>query len=64
MTPEIALNPELATLSRIIVLVALTFYAFAFIVLTWALTKRAGGKGKKDKFANRFRIHCSNLGSN
>jgi cytochrome c-type biogenesis protein CcsB len=54
MTPEIALNPELATISRIIVLVALTFYAFSFIVLAWALTKRAGGKGKKDVFANRL----------
>jgi cytochrome c-type biogenesis protein CcsB len=54
MTPEIALNPELATISRIIVLVALTFFAFSFIVLTFALTKRAGGKGKKDKFANRL----------
>ena len=54
MTPEIALNPELATISRIIVLVALTFYAFSFIVLAWALTKRAGGKGKKDAFANRL----------
>lgn len=54
MIPAIALNPELATLSRVIILVALTFYAFAFVVLTWALTKRAGGKGKKDKFANRL----------
>jgi cytochrome c-type biogenesis protein CcsB len=54
MIPEIALNPELATLSRVIILVALTFYSFAFIVLTWALTKRAGGKGKKDLFANRL----------
>jgi len=54
MTPAIALNPELATISRVIILVALTFYAFSFIVLAWALTKRAGGQGKKDKFANRL----------
>ena len=54
MTPEIALNPELATLSRFIVLIGLTFYSFAFIVLTWALTKRAGAKSKKDAFANRL----------
>jgi cytochrome c-type biogenesis protein CcsB len=54
MTPEIALNPELATLSRLIVLVALTFYSFSFVVLAWALTKRAGAKGKKDKFADRL----------
>ena len=54
MTPVIELNPELATLSRIIVLVALTFYSISFIVLAWALTKRAGAKTKKDKFADRL----------
>ena len=56
MTPAIALNPELATISRVIILVALTFYAFAFVVLAWALTKRAGGAKKTDKFANRLEV--------
>ena len=56
MTPAIALNPELATISRVIILVALTFYAFAFVVLAWTLTKRAGGAKKTDKFANRLEV--------
>jgi cytochrome c-type biogenesis protein CcsB len=56
MTPAIALNPELATISQSIILVALTFYAFAFVVLAWALTKRAGGAKKTDKFANRLEV--------
>jgi cytochrome c-type biogenesis protein CcsB len=40
------LNPELATISRLLVLGALTIYSIAFIILAWSLTKRAA-KGDK-----------------
>jgi cytochrome c-type biogenesis protein CcsB len=40
------LNPELATVSRLLVLGALTIYSIAFIILAWSLTKRAA-KGDK-----------------
>jgi len=55
MNSVVTLNPELATLSRIVVLAALTLYSFAFLVLAWALTKRAGSTKKKaDRFASRL----------
>jgi cytochrome c-type biogenesis protein CcsB len=55
MNSVVTLNPELATFSRIIVLAALTVYSFAFLVLAWALTKRAGSTKKKaDRFASRL----------
>jgi cytochrome c-type biogenesis protein CcsB len=55
MNSVVTLNPELATFSRIVVLAALTLYSFAFLVLAWALTKRAGSTKKKaDRFASRL----------
>ena len=54
MNSVVSLDPQLATLSRIIVLGALTLYAMAFLVLAWALTKRAGAAKQTDKFANRL----------
>jgi len=44
MNSLVTLNPQLATLSRIIVIAALTIYSVAFLVLTWALTLKAGAK--------------------
>jgi cytochrome c-type biogenesis protein CcsB len=56
MNSSVVLNPELATLSRIIVLAALTIYSLSFLVLAWALTKRAGAKKAKDAFANKLEL--------
>jgi cytochrome c-type biogenesis protein CcsB len=56
MNSTVVLNPELATLSRIVVLVALTFYSIAFLVLTLALTRRAGAKKAKDALANKLEL--------
>ena len=56
MNSSVVLNPELATLSRIVVLAALTLYSVAFLVLAWALTRRAGAKKAKDAFANKLEL--------
>ena len=56
MNSTVVLNPELATLSRIVVLAALTFYSIAFLVLTVALTRRAGAKKAKDALANKLEL--------
>ena len=56
MNSTVVLNPELATLSRIVVLAALTFYSIAFLVLTLALTRRAGAKKAKDALANKLEL--------
>lgn len=56
MNSSVVLNPELATLSRIVVLAALTLYSIAFLVLAWALTRRAGAKQAKDAFANKLEL--------
>ena len=56
MNSSVVLNPELATLSRIIVLAALTIYSLSFLVLAWALTKRAGAKKAKDAFASKLEL--------
>jgi len=56
MNSTVVLNPELATLSRIVVLAALTLYSIAFLVLTLALTRRAGAKKAKDALANKLEL--------
>jgi cytochrome c-type biogenesis protein CcsB len=56
MNSTVVLNPELATLSRIVVLAALTLYSIAFLVLTVALTRRAGAKKAKDALANKLEL--------
>ena len=56
MNSTVVLNPELATLSRIVVLAALTLYSIAFLVLAWALTRRAGAKKAKDSFAYKLEL--------
>lgn len=56
MNSTVVLNPELATLSRIVVLAALTFYSIAFLALTLALTRRAGAKKAKDALANKLEL--------
>ena len=53
MNSTVILNPELATVSRLLVLGALTVYSLAFLVLTWSLTKKAA-EGKKNASANRL----------
>ena len=53
MNSTVILNPELATVSRLLVLGALTVYSIAFLVLTWSLTKKAA-EGKKNASANRL----------
>jgi len=56
MNSIVLLNPELATLSRIVVLAALTLYSIAFLILTVALTRRAGAKKAKDALANKLEL--------
>jgi len=56
MNSTVVLNPELATLSRIVVLAALTLYSIAFLILTVALTRRAGAKKAKDALANKLEL--------
>jgi len=56
MNSTVVLNPELATLSRIVVLAALTLYSIAFLALTAALTRRAGAKKTKDALANKLEL--------
>jgi len=56
MNSTVVLNPELATLSRIVVLAALTLYSIAFLALTAALTRRAGAKKAKDALANKLEL--------
>jgi len=56
MNSTVVLNPELATLSRIVVLAALTLYSIAFLILTVALTRRAGAKKAKDVLANKLEL--------
>jgi len=56
MNSIVVLNPELATLSRIVVLAALTLYSIAFLILTVALTRRAGAKKAKDALANKLEL--------
>ncbi|NDC48201.1 MAG: c-type cytochrome biogenesis protein CcsB [Micrococcales bacterium] len=54
MNPAL-LNPELATFSRILVLVALTIYVIAFLVLATSLSNRARAT-QKDQTAAALRI--------
>jgi len=54
MNPSL-LNPELATFSRILVLVALTIYVIAFLVLATSLSNRARAT-QKDQTASALRI--------
>lgn len=54
MNSLVTLNPELATLSRIIVIAALTIYSVAFLVLTWSLTIKAGAKKQTSPLANKL----------
>jgi len=54
MNPAL-LNPELATFSRILVLVALTIYVIAFLVLATSLSNRARAT-QKDQTASALRI--------
>ena len=54
MNSLVTLNPELAALSRIVVLAALTIYSVAFIVLTWSLTIKAGAKKQTSPLATKL----------
>jgi len=54
MNSLVTLNPELAALSRIIVLAALTVYSVAFIVLTWSLTIKAGAKKQTSPLSTKL----------
>ncbi len=51
MTEVVELNQELATLSRLLVLGALTIYVVSFLLLAWSLTQKVSA-GKNDKAAN------------
>ncbi len=51
MTEVVELNQELATLSRLLVLGALTIYVVSFLLLVWSLTQKVSA-GKNDKAAN------------
>ena len=55
MTSDVILNPELAALSRIVVLVALTIYSIAFLVLSFGLVRKVS-EGKTNKLANRLEV--------
>ena len=55
MTSDVILNPELAALSRIVVLAALTIYSIAFLVLSFGLVRKVS-EGKTNKLANRLEV--------
>ena len=55
MTSDVILNPELAALSRIVVLVALTIYSIAFLVLSFGLVRKVS-EGKTNKLAKRLEV--------
>ena len=55
MTSDVILNPELAALSRIVVLAALTIYSIAFLVLSFGLVRKVS-EGKTNKLAKRLEV--------